>query len=153
MDTPLGEAPVLCVMLEQDNIYQRISSTRYNQFLYLGNPHPMLLWITVLYNSDSGAKWLPCYLNLKSSKGQQISRALAEAGKYRILFYGLDEPQQCQHVVSATIAPNNRKMLQQWANLSQVTASIGDASMSKQILKQELEKLKEKIKSEKLSIK
>ena len=145
LDTHLGEAPVLCVMLERDDIYQRISSTRYNQFLYLSNPHPMLLWITVLYNADCGAKWLPCYLDLKSHKGQQIARSLAETKKYRILFYGLDEPEQCQHVASSTIDTGNCKMLQQWANLSQITISTGDAKMSKQILKQELEKLKDKI--------
>ena len=145
VDTPLGEAPVLCVMLDQDDIYQRISSIRYNQFLYLGNPYPMLLWITLLYNPDHGAKWLTCYLDLKLNKGQQITRALAEKGKYRILFYALDEPQQCQHIASSVINNRNREMLQQWANLSQVTRSVGDAKMSKQVLKQELDKLKNKI--------
>ena len=145
VNTHLGKAPVLCVMLEQEDIYRRISSTRYNQFLYLGNPHPTLLWITLLYNQEYGAKWLPCYLDLKSHKGQQIARALAEQGKYRILFYGLDEPQQCQHIVSSVISKRNCKMLQQWANLSQVTGSFGDIKMSKKALKQELEKLKDKI--------
>ena len=124
VDTHLGEAPVLCVMLDQEDIYRRISSTRYNQFLYLGNPHPTLLWITLLYNQEHGAKWLPCYLDLKSHKGQQIARSLAENGKYRILFYGLDEPQQCQHIVGSVINQRNCKMLQQWANLSQVTGSF-----------------------------
>ena len=145
LDTHLGEALVLCVMLDRDEIYQIISSTRYNQFLYIGNPHPMLLWITVLYNAECNAKWLPCYLDLKSHKGQQIARSLAKARKYRILFYSLEEPEQCQHVVNSTIDASNCKMLQQWANLSQVTVSTGDLKMSKQILKQELEKLKDKI--------
>ncbi len=145
IDTHLGEVPVLCVMLDQDDVTQRISSTRYNQFLYLGNPYPMLLWITVIYNSEHGVKWLPCYLDLKSNKGQQITRVLAERGKYRILFYSLDEPQQCQHIASSLINARNCKMLQQWANLSQVTRSVGDAKMAKQILKQELENQKEKI--------
>ncbi|MEM8722786.1 MAG: serine/threonine-protein kinase [Cyanobacteria bacterium P01_G01_bin.39] len=143
--TPLGEAPVLCVMLDQEDIHQRISSTRYNQFLYLSSPHPMLLWITLLYNPEYGAKWLPCYLDLKSDKGQQITRALSETGKYRILFYALEEPEQCQHIARSMINARNRKMLLQWANLSQVTPSIGEVKMAKQILKQELEKLKEKI--------
>ncbi|MEM8676830.1 MAG: serine/threonine-protein kinase [Cyanobacteria bacterium P01_G01_bin.67] len=145
VDTPLGEAPVLCVMLDQEEIYQRISSTRYNQFLYLSNPHPMLLWITLLYNPEYGAKWLPCYLDLKINKGQQITRALSQSGKYRILFYGLDEPRQCQHIARSMINKRNRQMLLQWANLSQVTPSIGEVKMAKRILKQELEKLKDKI--------
>ena len=145
VDTHLGEAPVLCVMLEQEEIYQRISSTRYNKFLYLANPHPTLLWITLLYNPKHGAKWLPCYLDLKSNRGQQIARSLADKGKYRILFYGLNEPQQCQHITTSIVNPRNCEMLQQWANLSQVTHSFGDPKMTRKALKQELEKLKDKI--------
>ncbi|MEL6493641.1 MAG: serine/threonine-protein kinase [Cyanobacteria bacterium J06623_7] len=145
VDTYLGEAPVLCVMLDQEEIYRRISCIRYNQFLYLGHPHPTLLWITLLYNQEHGAKWLPCYLDLKSQKGQQITRALAETGKYRILFYGLDEPQQCQHIASSVINQRHCEMLQQWANLSQVTGSFGDLKISKKALRQELDKLKNKI--------
>jgi len=145
VNTALGETPVLCVMLEQEEIYQWISSTRYNQFLYLGDPYPMLLWTTLLYNSDHGGKWLSCYLDLKSHKGQQVARALAEQGKYRILFYALEQPSHCQHIVTSMISERNRKMLQQWANLSQVTRSVGDAKMAKQLLKQELNKLKNKI--------
>ena len=145
IDTHLGEVPVLCVMLDQDDIYSRISSTRYNRFLYIGNPHPTLLWITLLYHQDRDPKWLPCYLDLKTHRGQQIARSLSKEGKYRILFYGLEQPQQCQHIASSVINTHNCQMLQQWANLSQVTASLGDPKIARQILKQELEKQKESI--------
>jgi serine/threonine-protein kinase len=145
IDTPLGEVPVLSVMLDTDDISNRICSVRYNQFLYIGNPHPMLLWLTVLYNHDHGVKWLPCYLDLKSHKGQQIARSLAEEGKYRILFYALEQSPQCQHITSSIIDTHNCQMLEQWANLSQVTVSIGDRQIAKRILKQELENRKEKI--------
>ena len=145
VDTPLDEVAVLCVMLDQQGLEDRISSTRYNQFLYLNHPHPTLLWITLLYNREHGAKWLPCYLDLKSNKGQQITRALAKEGNYRILLYALDLPQQCQHILNSTVSDRYRKMLNQWANISQVTRSVGDFKMAKAILKQELEKHKDKI--------
>lgn len=145
IDTHQGEIPTLCVMLEQDEIQKRISSATYNQFLYLNHPHPMLLWITLLYNHGHDPKWLSCYLDLKSHKGQQISRALSAENKYRILFYALNEPQQCQHIASSLINARHSKMLEQWANLSQVTKSVGEAKMSKEILKREMVKLKEKI--------
>lgn len=145
IDTPLDELPVLFVMLDQEELENRISSTRYNQFLYLAHPHPTLLWITLLYNPKHGSKWLPCYLDLKSNKGQQITRALAEKGNYRILLYALDEPEQCQHILQSTVSDRYRKMLNQWANMSQVTRSVGELKMSKSILKQELEKHKDKI--------
>ena len=145
VDTPLEEVPVLSVMLDREGLENRISSTRYNQFLYLNHPHPTLLWITLLFNQEHGAKWLPCYLDLKSNKGQQIARALAEKGSYRILLYALDEPKQCQHIFNSTISDRYRKMLSQWANLSEVTRSVGDFKMAKNVLKQELEKHKDKI--------
>jgi serine/threonine-protein kinase len=145
VNTHLGEAPVLCVMLDQQELQSRISSTRYNQFLYLNHPHPTLLWITLLYNPENGAKWLPCYLDLKSHKGQQIARSLAKQGKYRILFYALDNPQQCQHIARSVVNARNCEMLEQWSSLSQVTRSVGDLNQAKEILKQELEKLKDKI--------
>lgn len=142
IDSPSGEMPVLSVMLEREDILNRMSSVRYNQFLYLNHPHPMLLWITLLYNSEHRDRWLPCYLDLKSHKGQQISRALAKFGKYRILFFALDEPEYCQHVASSTINNHNCQMLEKWANISQVTRSSGNLKASKELLKKELEKLK-----------
>lgn len=145
IETNLGDIPVLSVMLEEVEIQNRITSTRYNHFLYLNHPHPALLWITLLYNPEHGAKWLPSYLDLKYHKGQQICRALAGEGKFRILFYALDGSAQCQHITSSVINSRNCKMLQQWANISQVTRSVGDFKTAKKVLKQELEKHKDKI--------
>jgi eukaryotic-like serine/threonine-protein kinase len=143
--TPLGETPILSVMLDREDIINRMSSIRYNQFLYLNHPHPMLLWITLLYHQEHEPRWLPCYLDLKSSKGQEISRALAAIGKYRILFFALDRPQRCQHVVSSTINERNCTMLKRWADMSQLAPGSGNLKMSKTILKEELEKLKDQI--------
>lgn len=145
MPTPLGETPVLSVMLEEEDIYNRKSSIRYNQFLFLNHPHPMLLWITLLYNVEYGPRWLPCYLDLKSKKGQQISRTLAEIGKYRILFYALEKPQRCQHVAASTINSHNCNMLEKWSDVAKAARSSGNIKIAKEILKKELEKLKPNI--------
>ena len=145
LDSDFAEHPILSVMLDREDIEKRMSSNSYNQFLYLNHPHPTLLWITLLYSAKSEPKWLPCYLDLKSHKGQQITRALANEAGYHILLYALEEPQQCQHVLRATVSGRYRKMLERWANLSQVTRSVGDLKMAKKILKQELEKTKGKI--------
>jgi eukaryotic-like serine/threonine-protein kinase len=134
----------LWVMLEQTDIIKRLSSTRYNQFLFLSIPHPMILWITVLYNRSEGARWLPCYLDLKSSAGQKVTHYLAKVGMYRILFFALNQPQSCQNIMHSTIAPNQCQMLKDWLQSSQVLRS-GNASMSKQILQTEFQKLKPRI--------
>ncbi len=143
--TPLGETPILSVMLDYQDIINRMSSIRYNQFLYLNHPHPMLLWITLLYHQEHEPRWLPCYLDLKSDKGQELSRALAAIGKYRILFFALDRPQRCQQVVSSMINERNCIMLKRWADMSQLTPGSGNLKMSKKMLKEELEKLKVQI--------
>ncbi len=140
-----GEIPSLFVMLDRVDIINRMSSIRYNQFLFLNHPHPMLLWITLLYSNEHGPRWLPCYLDLKSQKGQKISYALATSGEYRILFFDINKPEQCQDVATSNIEHNNSLMLKKWAESSQLIKNSGSAKISKEILKKELEKLKPKI--------
>lgn len=135
----------LWVMLNKKDIQDRLVSTRYNQFLFLPSPHPIVLWITALHNREHGARWLPCYLDLKTDLGQKMVRLLGESGCYRILFFSLSEPEKCTHVVTSTIAPAQCKMLVQWANSSQTLISSAQPQLSKKILKQEFEKLKPKI--------
>lgn len=135
----------LWVMLQKQDIQNHQVSTRYNQFLFLTAPHPMVLWITALHNREHGARWLPCYLDLKTDLGQKMARLLGETGCYRILFFALSESEQCTNVMSSTIAPAQRKLLTDWANKSQMLSSVSQPQLSKKILKQEFEKLKAKI--------
>ena len=135
----------LWVMLNKQDIQDRQVSTRYNQFLFLMSPHPMVLWITALHNREYGARWLPCYLDLKTDLGQKVVRLLGESGCYRLLFFALSEPERCANVMHSTIAPAQRTMLIDWANTSLTLTSVTQPQLSKKILKQEFEKLKPKI--------
>lgn len=135
----------LWVMLPQSEIRKRLVCTRYNQFLFLEAPHPMMLWLTVLYNAEHGPRWLPCYLDLKSSQGLQITRLLGKTGQYRLLFFAHESPQQCMTVMTSTIAEAQCRMLQHWVTLSQSVHSANQSTVSKTMLKSELEKLKPKI--------
>ncbi|HEY9668113.1 MAG TPA: serine/threonine-protein kinase, partial [Coleofasciculaceae cyanobacterium] len=69
----------LWVMLDKKDIQNRLISTRYNQFLFLPSPHPIVLWLTALHNREYGARWFPCYLDLKTDLGQKIVRLLGES--------------------------------------------------------------------------
>ncbi len=139
-----GNFATLWVMLDQQDILSRMSSIRYNQFLMMTSPHPMILWITVLYHKDHGPRWLPCYLDLKTSSGQRFANLLGDAGQYWILFFALENPQRCQQAMTATVAPNQAKLLKEWALTSQ--SLPGDKpQITKRLLKQEFEKLKPKI--------
>ncbi len=104
----------------------------------------MILWITVLYHRDTGPRWLPCYLDLKTGQGQQMASVLAKTGSYWILFFALENPKSCERAITASIAPNQCQMLQEWANQGK-TMPGGQPQMSKKLLKRELDKLKPKI--------
>ena len=145
LTTPVGEISAICVMLDYQDILNHMLCRRYNQFLFINHPHPVLLWITLLYHPQQEPRWLPCYLDLKTKKGQTISRTLAETGSFRILFFSLDEPKHCQNVMKSTIDPQNQGMLRQWADSSQLTKGSGSPKDAKKMLKQELENLKPKI--------
>jgi serine/threonine-protein kinase len=137
--------PTLWMMLEQQDILNRRFSTRYNQFLFSTVPHPMLLWITVLYNRRHGARWLPCYLDLKTTVGQQVTRLLGQHGSYRMLFFAIEDPTVCQYLMNVHIDPEQCKRLITWAKTSHTLPDNHQAGMSKNLLRQELEKLKPKI--------
>ncbi len=145
MNSAEGTFPSLWVMLNKQDIENRLLSTRYNYFVFVMSPHPMLLWITALYSIEHGTRWLPCYLDLKTGNGARITRGLGDLGYYRILFFALESPDTCQHVLSSTIAAAQRQKLYDWAKSGQTAQSHGTPQTSKQLLRREFENLKPKI--------
>jgi eukaryotic-like serine/threonine-protein kinase len=137
--------PALWVMLPQEEIQKRLVCTRYNQFLFISSPHPVMLWITVIYTRQHGAKWLPYYLDLKTSFGQEITQLLQNTGEYRLLFFTKETPNPCTHILQSTIATAQRERLQEWLKSSNFPTLSTDAQISKNLLKQEYEKIKPKI--------
>jgi serine/threonine protein kinase len=146
LPTSQGNIVTLWAMMPQDEISRRLVSTRYNTFICTMAPHPMMLWLTVLYSSTHGARWLPCYVDLKSSLGQQIAGLLKDNGTYKLLLFSLENPGGCSHVLPCTIAGPQRGMLQEWALTAQSRPSVGASSTSRDILRNEFKtKLKEQI--------
>ncbi|OKH40964.1 serine/threonine protein kinase [[Phormidium ambiguum] IAM M-71] len=132
----------LWVMLKKSDIQQRMVCKRYNQFLFSMSPHPMLLWITALYTREVGARWLRCYLDMKTPQGEEITKLLGETGRYLVLLFPLEEPKRCIHVLSVNIAPTQCQLLQQWAQTSQALISTGSPKMSKELLHNQFERIK-----------
>ncbi|MGB3298935.1 MAG: serine/threonine-protein kinase [Phormidesmis sp.] len=131
--------PTLWAMMPADEIEQRIRNTRYNNFMCTMTPHPMVLWLTAFYNQLEGPRWLPCYLDLKTSAAQKMLWMLAEAQQYRILFFDKASPHRCLHVRQLNIAANQKKLFQEWATTARSFPSIGSPQESKLLLKRELE--------------
>ncbi|MEH2402047.1 serine/threonine-protein kinase [Nostoc sp.] len=137
--------PALWVMLPQEEIQKRLVCTRYNQFLFISIPHPMLLWITVIYNHKHSAKWFPYYLDLKTSLGQEITRLLQHTGYYRLLFFARETPNSCTNILLSSVASAQRQRLQEWVAMSNTMMSSADPQISKSLLKSEYEKIKPQI--------
>lgn len=146
LPTSQGKLVTLWAMMPQEEINRRLVSTRYNTFICTMSPHPMMLWLTVLYSSTHGARWLPCYVDLKTGLGQEIASLLKDTGTYKLLLFALESPGGCAHVLTSNIAGPQRGMLQEWALTAQTRPSIGAASTSRDILRHELKtKLKAKV--------
>jgi serine/threonine-protein kinase len=157
-DKPLGEivfprtvstkaqsAPAIWVMLPQAEIDRRLLNGRYNNFLLTTSPHPMMLWITAIYDSEMGARWLPCYLDMKQPNIQEMVLQLGETGYYPLVFFPQEAPEQTINVMMVTIDPYQRQLLRQWVQASQLSVSTASKSVSKAALKNEFEKFKPQI--------
>jgi eukaryotic-like serine/threonine-protein kinase len=139
------EAVGLWVMLSSTEIQQRLLSTRYNHFLCLMAPHPMLLWITAIYDVQLGARWLPCYLDLKQESSQQFMQLLSRQGYYLLLFFASGAREEPTNVKTLTIAPYQRQLFQSWLTMAQQAISTASPQSSKHVLKAEYERLKPSI--------
>ncbi|XGB42301.1 MAG: serine/threonine protein kinase [Nodosilinea sp. LVE1205-7] len=132
-----GNLAALWAMMPEEDIARRLISTRYNTFICTMEPHPVVLWLTVLYNSAHGARWLPCYLDLKTSLGQDMVSLLATTGSYKILLFALENPHQCQEVLTCSIAQPQRSMLQEWIITARTRPSLGTMTTSRNLLRNE----------------
>ncbi|UZQ55936.1 serine/threonine protein kinase [Trichothermofontia sichuanensis B231] len=156
IETPKGRMATLWTMLSEDEINYLRNSSLYNHFYknFLGimSPHPTVLWITALYNrfrhQERGPRWFSCYLDLQSPTGQETVRLLTERGTYRLLFFSLEPPHTCLHAVKLKIHPYQCQLLQRWVLTGTTWKSIGNFNESKEILKQELEKLKPRVQTD-----
>jgi eukaryotic-like serine/threonine-protein kinase len=155
MATSKGNVAALWVMLPSDDIrnFQRnqLYNKIYKNFLCTLSPHPMLLWVTAIHNEQrlaQGWRWLPGYLDLKTVLGRDVIRLIADQEQYHIVLFALESPRKAGHVMTISIHPSQANQLKQWSILSQSQSSVGPAGLSKDLLKSELDKLKQKLEEE-----
>ena len=145
LPSSLGNFATLCLMLPPQEIQYYLFSKPHSQFVFINSPHPMLLWVTVLQSTAHDSRLLPCYLDLKTSKVQTITRCLADKGFYRLLLFSTEEPQRCNQVITVTLTPQQCQMLQESANTGQTSQPIAQPIVSRRILKLKFEQLKSQV--------
>lgn len=145
IDTARESITALWLMLSKQEIKNYALSTRYNQFIFITSPHPMLLWVTILYNRELAPKWLPCYLDMQNLQNRQMVSFLAEKERYPLIFFTSEAPHSCTNVLSSGIEPTQRLILKSWVEQSQSLPPAFQAQLSKQLLKQQYKQMQSRI--------
>lgn len=150
------ELATLWVMVAQENLEKiklgKLYNRIYHTFLCTVSPHPMILWVTAIYNrlydQKRGPRWLIAFLDLKAAQGQSLTRILCQQEHYRILFFAKEKPEACAHVIQVTLNPTQRELLERWTTAAIGQVSSASPNVSKTLLRREFEQLKPKIHSE-----
>ncbi len=145
MDTEKGSVTALALMMSKKDISSYAFSSRCNQFAFVTSPHPMLLWVTLLYSRELGPKWLPCYLDMQNFQNQQLVCSLAENERYPLIFFSLESPHSCTNVLSSHIALYQRQMLKTWVEQSQNLPPSSQQQLSKNFLKQQYQNIQSRM--------
>ncbi|WP_338461771.1 serine/threonine-protein kinase [Synechococcus elongatus IITB7] len=119
----------------------RLYLRTYRTFFCTLVPRPMLLWVTAIQgNRDQRLRWLKSYLELQQTGNQELLQAIALQRHYRILFFALEQPQRCAHVLDLKIDEHQAEQLRQWILQSSQLPRQGSVSASRQQLQEEFER-------------
>jgi eukaryotic-like serine/threonine-protein kinase len=140
------ELATMWIMLSRSDIEKYRNNKPHSQFLFVGSPHPMLLWLTTLYQNEQQHRMLPCYLDLKKPIGEKILQILNQTGSYRLILFALEGDERCVCTIEGKVPTRKMQLLKEWLLESQNTpANHGQIKESKRSLKEELETLKPKL--------
>ncbi len=141
-----GIVPTFWAMLPKQEIEKFLDKTHSTEFMYKIDLYPVLLWITVLCDAKiEVTRWLSYFLDSKDPRGQKILRILASTGYYHLLFFALEEPNCCAHVITLTLTASQREELANWLDICHKSTDIVSIYDSKKILKAHYEKTKSNI--------
>jgi eukaryotic-like serine/threonine-protein kinase len=140
------ELATIWIMLPRAEIDRYKKNKPHCQFLFVASPHPMLLWLTTLYQNEQQHRMLPCYLDLKKPIGEKVIQVLTQTSTYRLLLFALDGDEQCVCVITGTLVDKKIRRLKEWQlESSNSPAAHGQLKESKRWLKEELELLKPRL--------
>ncbi|MGH1393774.1 MAG: serine/threonine protein kinase [Trichormus sp.] len=141
LNTSQGRAVTLLLMLPETEIKKLLNAKLYNRFIFMTSPHPMLLWVTMLYTQEFGAKWLPCYLDMQNPYNLRLVSSLANNDSYPLMCFTLEPPNKCTQVITSQIELSQRQKLKIWVEQSQKLPPTTQPQLSKNLLKQQYKQL------------
>ncbi len=142
-----GNFSSLWTMLESKeiNIFQPQSTFCFNYFLFQLKPHPMILWINLLYQRNYKPKWLACYLDLKTEIGYQISNNLVSTPLYYILLFELAKPDKYKTMLMTEISQEKINQIENFILKSASVSGANKVQESKSALQKQFLTIKDKI--------
>lgn len=145
IDTASGSIVSLWLMLPEQEIKNRSQTKAYNQFVFITSPHPMLLWLTVLYSRQLEPKWLPCYLDMQNPQNLQMVSTLTTTQSYPLVFFTIEPPHKCANILRSSISPAQQQNLKTWVQQTQQLPSSSQPQVSKKLLKQKYKQIQSQI--------
>ncbi|AFY36262.1 serine/threonine-protein kinase [Calothrix sp. PCC 7507] len=146
LHTIQGTIPTVWAMLPKQEINKFLDKTHSTEFISKMSVSPVLLWVTVLYDSQfSLTRWLSYFLDIQDTRGQKILRILSETGYYHLLFFPLEEPNNCIHVMTLSLTAQQRQQITDWLTLNENANEFISPKQAKIILKAEYERKKVEI--------
>lgn len=145
LPTTQGIIPTFWAMLPREEISQFLSKNYRIEFISKMDVYPMILWVTVLHNVQlSLIRWLSYFIDLQESRGQKIVRALADTGYYHLLFFPIEDPNNCAQVITLTLTAQQRQKLIDWLNSKQniKPEQLVTTTQAKNSLKTEYEEIR-----------
>ena len=114
-----SELVTMWIMLSGADIDKYKDNKPHSQFLFVGAPHPMLLWLTTLYQDEQQHRMLPCYLDLKKPLGEKILQILTQTSTYRLVLFALEGDERCVWTIDGKIPTRKIQLLKEWLSESQ----------------------------------
>lgn len=147
LETEQETVAALSLMMPKEEIKKCKFIARYNEFVFIRKPYPVLLWLTLLYSREQGAKWLPCYLDMYNSSHCDIVRCLSDNESYPIILFALEPPYQCTNVCSGHIEIRQQQKLKAWLKLSESLPHVSSSGfeLSKKLLQQHYQLIRKRI--------
>jgi serine/threonine-protein kinase len=134
--------PALWVMLANAKYQKDYLTHRYTEFLFPDHGHPMIGWITALYDDSYRFRCLPCFLDLTQPGALAVAQRLAQTSEYQFILFDTNQPDHPVQINTAQIQNSQKLQLAHYLSRSKSCVKNSNVQVSKQQLKEAYQRLK-----------
>ncbi|MDJ0693086.1 serine/threonine-protein kinase [Mastigocoleus sp. MO_188.B34] len=144
LSTKECEIPAIMAMLPKKDINRFTKQSQSVEFIIQKDLYPMLLWVTAIEAPKLDLfGYIPHFLDLKNYNFLKILQLLSNFGYYHLLFFSLENPENCCHVKRININQVQRQELVDFLGSYQRFKPVISSKQCKAILKLKFERIKQ----------